>query len=142
MKQIPKKGEKPRPPAGGKRLNKSGGQKTAAAPHHTAGNNEKDVITNEIETTSLDRQQDKAEIVSTSIYDPRPRSRSYRKNKNKSYTQIKRERVPKKFLYRQKNYKNYNLPIREKESDFNIDVRYLTIKVRGYMIFGSKYLVF
>merc|ERR1712128_45354 len=35
---------------------------------------EEDVITNEIETTSL--QNAKVEIVSTSIYDPRPRSRS------------------------------------------------------------------
>jgi len=72
---------------------------------------EEDVITNEIETTSL--QNDKVEVVSTSIYDPRPRTRSYRKNYNK----IKRERVPKKYNnnYRQKSYKNYNRPIRKQK---------------------------
>merc|ERR1711881_19432 len=63
---------------------------------------EDDVITNEIETTSL--QNRKVEIVSTSIYDPRPRSRSYTKN----YQKIKRGRVPKKYKsrkdYRKKNY--------------------------------------
>jgi len=72
---------------------------------------EEDVITNEIETTSL--QNDKVEIVSTSIYDPRPRTRSYKKNYNK----IKRERVPKKYNnnYRQKSYNNYNRPIRKQK---------------------------
>jgi len=74
---------------------------------------EEDVITNEIETTSL--QNSKVEIVSTSIYDPRPRSRSYSKN----YQKIKRERVPKKYNnkknYRKKNYNNYSRNIRKQK---------------------------
>jgi len=74
---------------------------------------EEDVITNEIETTSL--QNAKVEIVSTSIYDPRPRSRSYSKN----YQKIKRERVPKKYNnkknYRKKNYNNYSRNIRKQK---------------------------
>jgi len=72
---------------------------------------EEDVITNEIETTSS--QNSKVEIVSTSIYDPRPRSRSYSKN----YQKIKRERTPKKYNskkhYRQKSYNNYSRNIRK-----------------------------
>jgi len=76
---------------------------------------EEDVITNEIETTSL--QNAKVEIVSTSIYDPRPRSRS--RSYSKNYQKIKRERVPKKYnhkkSYRQKNYNNYSRTIRKQK---------------------------
>ena len=52
---------------------------------------EDDLITNEIQSGSLEKN--KVQIVSTSIYDPRPKSRSYKKN-------YKRNRVPKKYNYR------------------------------------------
>ena len=52
------------------------------------------LITNEIESGSLGKN--KVQIVSKSIYDPRPKSRSYKKN----YNSYKRERIQKKYNYR------------------------------------------
>ena len=52
---------------------------------------EADLITNEIESESLEKN--KVQIVSTSIYDPRPKSRTYKKN----YNSYKRERLAKKY---------------------------------------------
>ena len=56
---------------------------------------EDDLITNEIQSGSLEKN--KVQIVSTSIYDPRPKSRSYKNNYNAAY---KRGRKSKKYNYR------------------------------------------
>ena len=60
------------------------------------GDREDDLITNEIESGSLEKN--KVQIVSTSIYDPRPKSRSYKKNYNAHKRE--RNRIPKKYNYR------------------------------------------
>ena len=68
------------------------------------------LITNEIESGSLEKN--KVQIVSTSIYDPRPKSRSYKKN----YNSYKRERHPKKYNYRNQVDKYLN-PLQNRRTD-------------------------
>ena len=101
-----------------------------------------DLITNEIESESL--QKNKVQLVSTSIYDPRPKSRPYKK----SYSSNKRDRgrssrLYKKYNYRSKKKKNYNLPIRESKIQSKKSVKSPRKKfvsdVEGYKPADKKY---
>ena len=80
------------------------------------------LITNEIESGSLEKN--KVQIVSTSIYDPRPKSRSYKKN----YNSYKRERHPKKYNYRNQVDKYLN-PLQNRRTDnkykYSKDLKYV-----------------
>ena len=110
----------------------------------TWGTTHPDVASNEIETTATSFKKDNYEIVSTSIYDPRPRSRQYKKHK------VLKGKGPgrgKGYKGSYRSSKQYKLPIRQSKSKdyprskspstsskFNPSERNFFSEIQGYKV--------